>query len=47
MSLDLNYVRGQFPALDNEWVFMDNAGGSQILKGCVANINEYLLFPIY
>ena len=41
MSLDLNYVRGQFPALDNEWVFMDNAGGSQILKGCVANINEY------
>lgn len=41
MSLDLNYVRGQFPALDNEWVFMDNAGGSQILMGCVANINEY------
>ena len=41
MSLDLNYVRQQFPALDNEWVFMDNAGGSQILKGCVENINEY------
>lgn len=41
MSLDLNYVREQFPALDNEWVFMDNAGGSQILKGCVENINEY------
>jgi selenocysteine lyase/cysteine desulfurase len=41
MSLDLNYVREQFPALDSEWIFMDNAGGSQILKGCVANINEY------
>ena len=41
MTLDLNFVRSQFPALDNEWVFMDNAGGTQILKGCVDKINEY------
>ena len=41
MTLDLDFVREQFPALTNEWIFMDNAGGSQILKGCVANINEY------
>ena len=41
MTLDLDFVREQFPALSNEWIFMDNAGGSQILKGCVANINEY------
>ncbi len=41
MALDMKYVRDQFPALKNEWVFMDNAGGSQILKGCVDNISEY------
>jgi len=41
MTLDLNFVRSQFPALDSEWAFMDNAGGTQILKGCVDNINEY------
>ena len=37
----MNYVRNQFPGLKNEWAFMDNAGGSQILKGCVDNITNY------
>lgn len=37
----MNFVRDQFPGLKNEWTFMDNAGGSQILKGCVDKINEY------
>lgn len=41
MTLDINYVREQFPGLKTDWVFMDNAGGSQILKGVVDNINEY------
>ena len=41
MTLDINYVREQFPGLNTDWVFMDNAGGSQILKGVVDNINEY------
>ena len=41
MALDMNFVRDQFPGLKNEWTFMDNAGGSQILKGCVDNITEY------
>ena len=41
MTLDIDFVRSQFPALDNEWAFMDNAGGTQILKGCVDKINEY------
>jgi cysteine desulfurase family protein (TIGR01976 family) len=27
--LDLSYVRQQFPALAGDWVFFDNAGGSQ------------------
>lgn len=43
MNLDINYVRKQFPSLDKEWVFMDNAGGSQILKSVVDNIREYLI----
>ncbi len=43
MNLDINYVRKQFPALDKEWIFMDNAGGSQILKPVVDNISEYLI----
>jgi len=37
----MKYVRDQFPGLKSEWTFMDNAGGSQILKGCVDNITEY------
>lgn len=41
MALDMNFVRDQFPGLKSEWAFMDNAGGSQILKGCVDNISEY------
>lgn len=41
MALDLNYVREQFPGLKNDWIFMDNAGGSQILKGVVDKIGEY------
>jgi cysteine desulfurase family protein (TIGR01976 family) len=41
VALDLEYVRAQFPALKNEWIFMDNAGGSQILKSVVDRINEY------
>jgi cysteine desulfurase family protein (TIGR01976 family) len=41
VSLDMNFVRDQFPGLKNEWAFMDNAGGAQILKGCVDNITEY------
>ena len=41
MALDMNFVRDQFPGLKNEWTFMDNAGGSQILRGCVDKINQY------
>jgi cysteine desulfurase family protein (TIGR01976 family) len=40
--LDLNFVRQQFPALGGDWVFFDNAGGSQILKPVVDRINEFL-----
>ncbi|MET3901082.1 cysteine desulfurase family protein (TIGR01976 family) [Devosia sp. UYZn731] len=43
MSLDLDFVRSQFPALGGEWAFFDNAGGSQILKRSVDRISDFLL----
>lgn len=43
MSLNIDYVREQFPALCGEWVYLDNAGGSQVPQ-CVADrISDYLL----
>lgn len=41
--LQVDYVRQQFPALAGEWVFLDNAGGSQTLRQVVDRISEYLL----
>jgi cysteine desulfurase family protein (TIGR01976 family) len=41
--MDLDFVRRQFPALAGEWVFLDNAGGTQTLKQVVARLHEYLL----
>lgn len=41
--LDLDFVRKQFPALDGEWTFFDNAGGSQTLSTVVDLVREFLL----
>ncbi|MEM7369420.1 MAG: cysteine desulfurase-like protein [Bacteroidota bacterium] len=41
--LDLAYVRSHFPALSGDWIFMDNAGGSQTLKTVSDRISDYLL----
>ncbi len=41
-SLDLTYVREQFPGLKNGWTFFDNAGGTQILSSVVERMNEFL-----
>lgn len=41
-TLDLPFVRQQFPALAGDWTFFDNAGGSQILKPVVDRITEFL-----
>ncbi|MBL4786463.1 MAG: aminotransferase class V-fold PLP-dependent enzyme, partial [Cohaesibacteraceae bacterium] len=41
-ALDETFIRSQFPALSNGWTFFDNAGGSQIVKGAVSRISEYL-----
>ncbi|SIQ42953.1 cysteine desulfurase family protein, VC1184 subfamily [Rhizobium sp. RU35A] len=42
-SLDLGFVRSQFPGLHRGWTFFDNAGGSQILKGALERINSFLI----
>jgi cysteine desulfurase family protein (TIGR01976 family) len=38
----MDFVRGQFPGLANGWAFFDNAGGTQILRGAVERMNEFL-----
>ncbi|HEY9661400.1 MAG TPA: aminotransferase class V-fold PLP-dependent enzyme, partial [Allocoleopsis sp.] len=43
LPFQIDYVRQQFPALAGDWVFLDNAGGSQTLKRVVDRISEYLL----
>ena len=40
--LDMEFVRSQFPGLENGWTFFDNAGGTQILSGVVENMNDFL-----
>jgi selenocysteine lyase/cysteine desulfurase len=34
-ALDVEAVRAQFPALQSDQVYLDNAGGSQILGAAV------------
>lgn len=41
--IDIKFVREQFPALERDFVFMDNAGGSQVLKQVTNKITDYLL----
>lgn len=43
MSLDLDFVRSQFPALKSGWAFFDNAGGSQVLAGVADRVRDYML----
>lgn len=44
--LDLAFARSQFPALSDDpdgWVFLDNAGGSQVLGSVIDGIRDYLI----
>lgn len=41
-NLDMDFVRGRFPGLQNGWGYFDNAGGTQILEGVVERMNEFL-----
>ncbi|NNF36533.1 MAG: aminotransferase class V-fold PLP-dependent enzyme, partial [Saprospiraceae bacterium] len=40
-TLDLDYVRAQFPALSDDYVLMDNAGGSQACQQFINRLSEY------
>jgi cysteine desulfurase family protein (TIGR01976 family) len=42
-SLDIAYVRKQFPGLAGGYAFMDNAGGSMVLKAVADRVADYLL----
>ena len=42
-KLDLERVRAEFPALAGDTVFLDNAGGSQVLRRVADRVHEYLL----
>ncbi|WP_417885374.1 cysteine desulfurase-like protein [Zunongwangia sp.] len=41
--MDIEYIRKQFPALSKDFVFMDNAGGSQALGKVIERISGYLV----
>ncbi|KAJ9463817.1 putative cysteine desulfurase [Diplonema papillatum] len=43
MSLDMDFVRKQFPGLSDAEVLMDNAGGSQICRQSIDRITDYLV----
>ncbi|WP_240768912.1 cysteine desulfurase-like protein [Paracoccus liaowanqingii] len=41
-QLDMAYVHSQFPGLTDDWVFFDNAGGSQIAQPALDRMVEFL-----
>jgi cysteine desulfurase family protein (TIGR01976 family) len=43
MPLNMDHVRAEFPALHNGFVFLDNAGGSQVLRRVGDRVRDYLL----
>lgn len=42
-SFDLPFARSQFPALAEGFLFLDNAGGSQVLRAVADRVRDYLL----
>ncbi|QTN23289.1 cysteine desulfurase-like protein [Rhizobacter sp. AJA081-3] len=42
-ALNLERIRAEFPALASDTVFLDNAGGSQVLKRVADRVRDYLL----
>ena len=43
MTLDIKAVRSTFPALASDFLYGENAGGSQCLTDVAARISDYLL----
>ena len=42
MTLELDFVRSQFPALADGFVYFDNAGGSAVLKTVADRVHDHL-----
>lgn len=42
-ALNLDQIRAEFPALAGDTVFLDNAGGSQVLNRVADRVRDYLL----
>ncbi len=42
MSFDVERARRRFPALDQDWVLMDNAGGAAVLDSVIERMSEYM-----
>lgn len=42
-TLNLERIRDEFPALNGDCVFLDNAGGSQVLRRVADRVRDYLL----
>jgi selenocysteine lyase/cysteine desulfurase len=42
-KLNLASIRAEFPALNNDTIYLDNAGGSQVLRRVADRIYDYLL----
>ena len=46
ISLDLNYVKSQFPAfndpLSSKWTFLENAGGSYVPHNVISHLNRFM-----
>lgn len=40
-SLNLPFIRSHFPALQNDFIFMDNAGGSQVLESVIDRTGDF------
>lgn len=41
-SLDIDFVRRQFPQLTNGWVHLDNAGGTLVPKSVIARMTAFM-----
>lgn len=41
--LNLTRIRAEFPALNDDCVYLDNAGGSQVLRRVADRVSDYLL----
>ncbi len=43
MSLDINYVRSNFPSLASGTIFLDNPGGTQVTQSVIDAVRDYYL----